>query len=69
MSKRFGISVKLLRVVKDLFTNIKGKAVLNDMQTRWFSISTGIFKGSVLGPTLFLLFIDRPTVDKDYRYT
>ena len=42
----------------DLFESIKGKAILNGITTRWFSISSGILQGSVLGPTLFLLFID-----------
>ena len=58
LSERFGIRGKLLRVIMDLFRNIKGKAILNSMTTRWFSISSGIMQGSVLGPTLFLLFID-----------
>ena len=58
LSNRFGIRGKLLRVIIDLFSRIKGRAVFNGMMTRWFSISTGILQGSVLGPTLFILFID-----------
>ena len=58
MYTRFGIKGKLLRVIRDLFTGINGKAVINGMLTRKFSIDSGILLGSVLGPTLFLLFIN-----------
>ena len=55
---RFGIRGKLLRVIMDLFTGVSGVAVVNGMETRQFPIDSGILQGSVLGPTLFLLFID-----------
>ena len=58
MYMRFGISGKLLRVIKNLFTNITGVSVVHGIQTREFPISAGVLQGSVLGPMLFLLFID-----------
>ena len=54
----FGICGKLLRVIMDLFKNITGQAEINGMLTNKFPISSGILQGSVLGPTLFLLFIN-----------
>ena len=58
MHKRFGIRGKLLRVIIDLYTDTSGEAIVNDLYTRTFVISSGVLQGSVLGPTLFLLFLD-----------
>ena len=58
MHTRFGIKGKLLRVIMDLFTGIVGHGVVNGLQTRKVNIQSGVIQGSVLGPVLFLLFID-----------
>ena len=58
MKSRFGIRGKLLRVVIDLFTDIIAKGTVNGLLTREANISSGVLQGSVLGPVLFLLFID-----------
>ena len=58
MDSRFGIRGKLLRVIIDLYTNTTGKATVNNLTTKRFSIHSGVLQGSALGPTLFLLFID-----------
>ena len=55
---RFGVTGKILRVIRDLYTNTSAQAVVNGMITKEFPIKTGVLQGSVLGPTLFLLFID-----------
>ena len=56
--KRHKINGKLLRVIINLFSNIKGQAIVNEMITREFPIDSGVLQGRVLGPTLFLLVID-----------
>ena len=58
MATRFGIKGKLLRVIMDLYTDTTGRAIINDLTTESFSIHSGVLQGSVLGPTLFLLFLD-----------
>ena len=58
MSERFGICGKLLRVIIDLYTGTTGQAIVNELYTQRFLISSGVLQGSVLGPTLFLLFLD-----------
>ena len=58
LQMRFGISGKLLRVIIDLFSEITGHAVVNGLATRTVNIFSGVLQGSVLGPILFLLFID-----------
>ena len=58
MATRFGIKGKLLRVIMDLYTNITGHALVNELVTESFPIYSGVLQGSVLGPCLFLLFLD-----------
>ena len=58
MHKRFGISGKLLRVIMDLFHDIVGTGIVNNMMTRSVQINSEVLQGSVLGPILFLMFID-----------
>ena len=58
MATRFGIKGKLRRVIMNLYTGTTGRAIINDLTTESFSIHSGVLQGSVLGPTLFLLFLD-----------
>ena len=58
LRRRFGINGKLLSNVIDLFSDMKGRVQLNGSLTSSFKISTGVVQGSVLGPFLFVLFID-----------
>ena len=58
MEKRFGICGKLLRVIINLYSDTTGQAVVNEIYTQELPIFSGVLQGSVLGPTLFLLFLD-----------
>ena len=58
MYDRFCIRGKLLHVIIDLYKDTTGLAIVNKLHTRKFSIFSGVLQGSVLGPTLFLLFLD-----------
>ena len=58
MYERFCIRGKILRVIIDLFKDTTGQAIVNELYTGRFSIYSGVLQGSVLGPTLFLLFLD-----------
>ena len=58
LCRRFGVKGKLLRVIMDLFTDTIARAMVNGYLTQKFPIESGVLQGSVLGPTLFLLFID-----------
>ena len=55
---RFGVTGKLLRVIMDLFAKTSAQAMANGFITKEFPIELGVLQGSVIGPTLFLLFID-----------
>ena len=53
-----GISGKILRVIKNLFSKNPANVLLDGFLSPEFTINRGVLQGSKLGPILFNLFIN-----------
>ena len=56
--KRNGIEGQLLQLFKSYLSNRKQHVVINGFESEWGLIEAGVPQGSVLGPLLFLIYID-----------
>ena len=56
--KKNGISDKILNIITDFFSFRKQRVVLNGQASPWASIEAGAPQGSILGPLLFLIYIN-----------
>ena len=56
--EKYGIADNILNWIKAFLTNRRQRVVLGDTISDWTPIVSGVLRGSVLGPTLFAIYIN-----------
>ena len=56
--KSYGISGQICGLISSFFSNRQLRVVLDGKSSQEYPLNTGALQGSILGPTLFLLYIN-----------
>ena len=60
---QYGVDGKFYRTIKTLYRNNVSCVKINNCNTDWFEISSGVRQGETLSPSVFSLFINELAVE------
>ena len=63
--KQYGICGVFLRWIEDYLTNRRQRVVIDGQKSEWTFITAGVPQGSILGPLLFLIYVNDIIEDID----
>ena len=58
MNAKFGIDANMLSWFQSYLSNRYQRVIINGIQSEWYFVSSGVPQGSIIGPTLFLMYIN-----------